>query len=214
MLLDRGRGCASSGWGWDPGATKSGISLCFLLLDLFCGYSLAVLGLCLAFLIDLFLLFLFMAYIYYVRWPSFMWRLNAWRQWASRRWSWQWPGLKWNGCRALAGCPVPFSYVNGPTPCQEVLMNPHCHHVKTTLPGAWRGCPRVLHSHGWGAAWAQEAPLWTSPRPWRLPSSSTWHPFVWMWGASRGSIDVELRGVVKDHPPLMWPFVPMCTRPT
>ena len=51
MLLDRGRGCTSFGQRQSSGAAKSGISFCFLLLDL-SDYSLAVSSLSLTFVTD------------------------------------------------------------------------------------------------------------------------------------------------------------------
>ena len=71
---------------------------------------------------------------------------------------------------------------------------------------------------------------WSPPLPWlrgctggsslaisqalevAIPANMT--PLHLNVGASRGSINVELRGAMKDHPPLVWPFVPICAIPT
>ena len=124
MLLDRGSGCTSSGWVWSPGATKSGISFCFLLLDHF-DYSLAVLWLSLTFVTDLSLPIFFTGPALVTSGQPSAWGGSVPRDCGPPEGgvgsSWVWSGrLVW----VLVGCTVPFIYIDGPTSYQEASMNP------------------------------------------------------------------------------------------
>ena len=171
--LDRGRGCASFGWGWDPRVVNPGISLCFLVLNLL-GYSLAISWLCLTFVTDLSLLFSFQG-MHLLHEAS----LLCVEAVALQKVELAVAGSKAEGLYGLyTRCPVPFSHTDGPNPSQEVSMNPHHHYVKTTPqepesvdPESFIPVPEGVHRH-------RRPPPWHLPRLCRLPTLLTWHPFI------------------------------------
>ena len=59
--------------------------------------------------------------------------------------------------------------------------------------------------------WYRRLPLVIS-QALRLPSPHTWHPYVWMWGASKGFTSARLRGAAKDCPHIQQPFALTCAR--